>query len=144
MNAVTGEQFVLSQEKKEGYFSCSRGVVFDSCVLPVMPIQTVKSQPTEAKNVILIGWDGVQRNHLLELLNRSLLPNLAGFANAGVLKNITVMDHRTDTKAGWTQILTGYKWWRIGVFSNVYWFHSIPAGYTIHERVENYFGKNEG
>jgi hypothetical protein len=90
----------------------------------------------------LIGWDGVQRNHLFDLLNRSLLPNLASFANNGSLFNITVSDHGTDTKAGWTQILTGYRWLRTGVFNNVYWFHSIPAGYTIPERVENYFGRS--
>ena len=104
--------------------------------------QLVQGQ-TEQKNVILIGWDGVQRNHLYELLNRNLLSNLASFANQGVLVNITVTDHATDTKAGWTQILTGYRWWRTGVYSNVYWFNSIPAGYTIHERAENYFGKNQ-
>jgi hypothetical protein len=101
------------------------------------------SSLTELKNVILIGWDGVQRNHLFELLNRSLLPNLMAFVNEGTIENITVMDHRTDTKAGWTQILTGYKWWRTGVFNNAYWFHSIPAGYTIPERVESHFGKSE-
>jgi hypothetical protein len=101
------------------------------------------SSLTEVKNVILIGWDGVQRNNLFELLNRSLLPNLSSFVNEGTIANITVMDHRTDTKAGWTQILTGYKWWRTGVFNNAYWFHSIPAGYTIPERVESHFGKSE-
>jgi hypothetical protein len=97
---------------------------------------------TEIKNVILIGWDGVQRNHLFELLNRQLLPNLKSFINNGSIVNATLTDHRTDTKSGWTQILTGYRWWRTGVYNNAYWFHSIPAGYTIPERVESYFGKD--
>jgi hypothetical protein len=97
---------------------------------------------TEIKNVILIGWDGVQRNHLFELLNRGLLPSLRTLINNGTIANVTVADHRTDTKSGWTQILTGYRWWRTGVYSNVYWFHSIPAGYTIPERVEDYYGKD--
>jgi hypothetical protein len=110
---------------------------------PTLTPQIVQGEQTEVKNVILIGWDGVQRNHLFELLNRSLLPNLASFVDQGTIANITVMDHRTDTKAGWTQILTGYKWWRTGVFNNAYWFHSIPAGYTIPERVESHFGKSE-
>ncbi|HJW28658.1 MAG TPA: alkaline phosphatase family protein, partial [Saprospiraceae bacterium] len=95
------------------------------------------------KNVILIGWDGVQRNHLFELLNRGLLPNLQSLVSDGSLVNVTVSDHRTDTKSGWTQILTGYRWWKTGVFNNAYWFHSIPLGYTIAERVENYFGRNK-
>ncbi len=97
----------------------------------------------EVKNVILIGWDGVQRNHLFELLNAGRLPNLKSFINAGTIVNVTVSDHRTDTKSGWTQILTGYRWWRTGVYNNGYWFHSIPLGYTIHERVESYFGKGK-
>jgi hypothetical protein len=96
----------------------------------------------EMKNVILIGWDGVQRNHLFELLNKGLLPSLQSFINDGTIVNVTVSDHRTDTKSGWTQILTGYRWWRTGVYNNAYWFHSIPEGYTIPERVERYFGKD--
>lgn len=98
----------------------------------------------EVKNVILIGWDAVQRDHLFEMLNSGRLSNLTSFVNQnGRLFNITIMDHITDTKAGWTQILTGYRWWRTGVFNNEYWFHSIPRGYTIPERVENYFGKDK-
>ena len=99
------------------------------------------SAVTTKKNVILIGWDGVQRNHLFELLGKGALPNLSSFVKGGALVNVTVSDHRTDTKAGWTQILTGYRWWRTGVFNNLYWFHSIPPGYSIPERVEQYFGK---
>jgi hypothetical protein len=83
-------------------------------------LQIIKAEPTEVKNVILIGWDGVQRNHLFELLNGGNLSNLKSFVKEGTIANITVMDHRTDTKAGWTQILTGYKWWRTGVFNNAY------------------------
>ena len=97
----------------------------------------------EVKNVILIGWDGVQRNHLFELLNRGLLPNLQSFISGGTIVNVTVSDHRTDTKSGWTQILTGYRWWKTGVYNNVYWFHSVPLGFTIPERVESYFGKDK-
>ena len=96
----------------------------------------------EVKNVVLIGWDGVQRNHLFELLNSGRLPNLQTLVSDGRIVNVTVSDHRTDTKSGWTQILTGYRWWKTGVYNNVYWFHSIPLGYTIHERVESLFGKN--
>jgi Type I phosphodiesterase / nucleotide pyrophosphatase len=94
------------------------------------------------KNVILLGWDGVQRDHLLDLMDRKLMPNLSSFVEEGRMVNITVTDHATDTKAGWTQILTGYKWWRTGVFDNIFWFKSVPAGYTIPERLENIYGKD--
>jgi hypothetical protein len=94
-------------------------------------------------NVILLGWDGVQRNHLFELLERGLMPNLRSFLQNGAMVNVTVSDHYTDTKAGWTQILTGYKWWKTGVFNNIFWFHSIPRGSTIPERLENIYGKDK-
>jgi hypothetical protein len=93
-------------------------------------------------NVILIGWDGAQRNHLFALLNGGKLPNLSAFVQTGKLVNITVSDHYTDTKAGWTQILTGYRWWNTGVFANTVWFNTIPRGYTIPERLENIYGSN--
>ncbi len=41
-------------------------------------------------NVILLGWDGVQRNHLFELLNAGLMPNLSGFIQTGKMVNVTV------------------------------------------------------
>ncbi len=96
----------------------------------------------KVKNVLLIGWDGTQRNHLLDVLSRGMLPNLQALINGGTMVNLTVSDHRTDTKSGWTQILTGYRWFRTGVYSNVLWFNSIPANYTVPERVESYFGKD--
>jgi hypothetical protein len=117
--------------------------LFSIFIIHMAAIPLFANGQSDQKNVIVIGWDGVQRNHLYELLNRNLLPNLASFASQGSLVNITVSDHGTDTKAGWTQILTGYRWWRTGVYNNVYWFHSIPTGYTIPERAENYFGRNQ-
>ncbi len=95
------------------------------------------------RNVILLGWDGVQRNHLLELIDRGSMPNLVSFMRSGTMVNVTISDHYTDTKAGWTQILTGYKFWKTGVYNNFFWFHSIPAGYTIPERVESIFGEDQ-
>lgn len=91
-------------------------------------------------NVILLGWDGVQRDHLLELMNRGLMPNLSAYVLTNKFFNVTVSDHYTDTKAGWTQILTGYKWWHTGVYQNSNWFNSVPRGYTIPERLENIYG----
>jgi len=94
-------------------------------------------------NVILLGWDGVQRNHLFELLSAGLMPNLSTFVQTGKLVNVTVSDHYTDTKAGWTQILTGYRWWKTGVFQNSNWFNAIPRGYTILERLKNIYGSTQ-
>ncbi len=96
----------------------------------------------QSKNVLVLGWDGVSRSRLFELLNRSMLPNLQSLIDGGAIVNVTVSDHRTDTKSGWTQILTGYRWYRTGIYSNWIWFHAIPTGYTIPERLEAQFGRD--
>jgi len=96
---------------------------------------------TAPPNVVLWSWDALQRNHCLELLNRGELPNLKALVQEGAFLNLTIVDHRTDTKAGHAQMLTGYRWHRTGVFSNEMFFTPIPSGYTLLERVEGYFGK---
>ena len=93
------------------------------------------------KNVILIGWDGAQRNHLLECLDREELPNLATLISEGTLVAIDILEV-TDTKAGWAQILTGYTAEINLVFSNRQ-YEPIPSGYTIFERLEEFFGPDD-
>jgi len=91
------------------------------------------------KNVIIIGWDGAQRNHVNEMIQRKELPNLVALANEGAKVDIDVISGATDTKAGWTQILTGYAPEKSGVYSNSR-YQPIPVGYTIFERVEKALG----
>jgi len=90
------------------------------------------------QNVILVGWDGAQRNHLKESLGRGELPNFKRLIDAGSYVDIDVQG-TTDTKAGWTQILTGYNPEVTGVYSNSR-YQPIPAGYTIGERLKEQFG----
>jgi hypothetical protein len=92
----------------------------------------------EPLNVMLIGWDGVQRNHLKECLARGEVPQLRALADEGALVAIDIL-RVTDTKAGWTQILTGYEPEVTGVFSNSQ-YGPIPEGYTVFERLESHFG----
>jgi len=107
------------------------------------PVQLSAADAGDGKNVIVMGWDAAQRNHLYEMLAREgELPNLKALFAEGALVNITVIDHHTDTKAGWTQINTGYRWWRTGVFANNIFYHAIPDGYTVFERVKAYFGSD--
>jgi arylsulfatase A-like enzyme len=92
------------------------------------------------KRVILLGWDGVQRNHLKELLEvPGELPNLKALAAEGTIVDIDITE-ATDTKAGWAQILTGYTSDITGVHSNSN-YRPIPEGYTIFERLSEHFGK---
>jgi len=69
---------------------------------------------TLPRNIILVGWDGAQRNHVKECLARNELPNLKKLADEGTIVDID-MTRQTDTKAGWAQILTGYEPERTGV-----------------------------
>ena len=108
--------------------------------LAVVLLAASLAQAQEAiQNVILIGWDGAQRNHVKEMLARNELPVLAALAKDGAMVDVDVVTGATDTKAGWTQILTGYRPKTTGVFSNRR-FQPIPVGYTIFERVEKHFG----
>lgn len=92
------------------------------------------------KNVILIGWDGAQRDHLYKMIERNKLPNLGKIIKEGSIVNINITTGETETKPGWAEILTGYGSEITGVYSNMK-YKPIPKGYTIFERLEEYFGK---
>jgi predicted AlkP superfamily pyrophosphatase or phosphodiesterase len=68
------------------------------------------------------------------------LPNLAALIKEGAMVDIDVIGHQTDTKAGHTQMLTGYDPDITGVYSNSK-YRPIPVGYTIFERLNQQFGK---
>jgi len=102
------------------------------------PAQETAAKPA-ARNVVLIGWDGAQRDHLKEMIGRGEVPNLLALSKEGALVDVDVITGATDTKAGWTQILTGYAPAKTGVFSNGK-YQPIPVGYTVFERVEKFFG----
>jgi predicted AlkP superfamily pyrophosphatase or phosphodiesterase len=91
------------------------------------------------RNVIVIGWDGCQRNHLKDMIAGNEVPNLMALAAEGKLVDVDVTTAATDTKAGWTQILTGYAPEKTGVYNNSR-YQPIPEGYTVFERLENFFG----
>ena len=94
--------------------------------------------PDRPQNIVLIGWDGAQRDHVRECLGRDELPNLRHLASEGRLVAVDVL-RTTDTKAGWAQILTGYAPEITGVFSNRR-YRPIPRDYTVFERLESHFG----
>jgi predicted AlkP superfamily pyrophosphatase or phosphodiesterase len=96
----------------------------------------------EPRNVVIIGWDGTQREHLMQMIERKEVPNLIRLKGEGGMVDITVTTGATDTKAGWSQILTGYKPETTGVYSNAR-YRAIPKGLSIFERAEEFFGKDE-
>jgi predicted AlkP superfamily phosphohydrolase/phosphomutase len=95
-----------------------------------------------AKNIILFGWDGAQREHVQQCLERDELPTLKKLSEEGALVDIDVITGATDTKAGWSQILTGYHPEVTGVHSNGR-YHDIPAGLSVFERLKEHFGPDK-
>jgi len=93
------------------------------------------------RNVILIGWDGAQREHVDQCLGRNELPNLKRLIDQGKYIKIDV-EGTTDTKAGWTQILTGYGPEVTGVYSNSK-YQPVPKGLSVFERLEKQFGTED-
>lgn len=93
-------------------------------------------------NIILMGWDGAHRDHVKALLKEDKLPNLKKLVDEGILVDIDVTSGATDTKAGWTQILTGYKPEITGVYNNNR-YRNVPAGYSIFERLKAQFGADK-
>jgi hypothetical protein len=92
-----------------------------------------------SRNVMLIGWDGCHRDHVTALLKEDRLPNLKHLIAEGALVKIEVTSGATDTKAGWTQILTGYKPAVTGVYNNRR-YQDVPAGLSVFERLKAHFG----
>ena len=109
-------------------------------ILPVWAEDAAR--PVMANNVMLVGWDGAHRDHVKALLKDGKLPNLQKLIRQGTLVDIEVTSGATDTKAGWTQILTGYKPNITGVYNNGQ-FRDVPAGYSIFERLKAQYGKDD-
>ncbi|MGQ9760768.1 MAG: alkaline phosphatase family protein [Thermogutta sp.] len=119
-----------------------RPVFLMTCATLLMVCPAAAQESGAAKkprNIILIGWDGAQRNHLMECFDRGELPNLKQLTSEGALVNIDVITGATDTKAGWTQILTGYNPEVTGVYSNGR-FRDVPKGLSVFERLKEHFG----
>jgi arylsulfatase A-like enzyme len=105
-----------------------------AAVVPPMA-EAAKEKP---RNIILFGWDGAQRDHVNECLNRNELPTLKKLSKEGAYVEIDI-EGVTDTKAGWSQILTGYYPKVTGVYSNRK-YQPIPKGLSIGERLEKHLG----
>jgi hypothetical protein len=136
------EKGLLSEEDFRTYFAvvgnyrsdCPAGyfLVNRRCVLP---------------NILIIGWDGTQRDHFWECYNKALpecpdgLPNIAALTEGKIFNNTTT-NAETSTKPGWVQLLTGYNAEVTGTY-NLLDYKPIPKGYSLFEKVERKIGPNE-
>jgi hypothetical protein len=98
----------------------------------------------QAKNVVIVGWDGTQRDHLMDCYNGVLpecsggLPNLQALSG-NLIRGTVVTNAGTATKPGWVQILSGYDAEVTGVWDNTI-YQPLPEGYSLFEKVENHYG----
>jgi hypothetical protein len=122
-------------------FSIFWVLVFFLIIRP--PFNHASSVP--AFNVIVIGWDGVQRNHFWECYNKELpecvdgLPNIEKLSG-GIIFDSTITSGATSTKPGWAQILSGYNAEVMGIYDNSD-YQPLPEDYSVFEKLENHFGR---
>jgi len=96
-------------------------------------------------NVLIVGWDGVQRDHLSACLERRDpgcprgMPSLTRLTAGRGVFPITVTSAATSTIPGWVEILTGYDATSLGILDNDH-YRSVPAGYSLLEKAERVFG----
>ncbi len=105
-----------------------------------LPLACRPHARTPFRNVLLLGWDGARRGRVKELLALKKLPNLQRLIDDGRWLDTQVTTGATDTKAGWTQILTGYDPEVTGVYDNRLRYGAIPEGDTVPERLKAAFG----
>jgi len=113
-------------------------------VLVILLFSALLAPPAYAEeqppNVILISFDGYQRNHLWEQLEAGEMPNLERLMEEGVYLELNQIDTKTQTKTAHSQMLSGYQNNVTGIYANLLVFHPLPTGYTILERAETHFG----
>jgi hypothetical protein len=115
-----------------------RVILVSAIIFLTLAFSSTTQASEKPRNIILFGWDGAQRDHVKESLSRKELPNLQKLIDEGPFVEIDI-EGKTDTKAGWTQILTGYYPEVTGVYSNKQ-YKPIPQSLSLFERLEEHFG----
>jgi hypothetical protein len=85
------------------------------------------------QGIVLIGWDGARRPAVDACLSRGQLPHLQALIDRGRYVKIE-LEGSADTKAAWTEILTGSLAQRTGVYSNQR-YQPVPRGLSLFERL---------
>jgi hypothetical protein len=127
----------------KGYFTMKKKILQSALLILWLSMLSLSFQAqamvNEVKNIIVIGWDAADRFHTKALLEKGKLPTLAALIKEGGWLDIDIVTGATDTKAGWTQLLTGYIPEKTGVYNNGR-YEPIPEGYTVFERLKKHFG----
>ncbi|MDI6448097.1 alkaline phosphatase family protein [Anaerobaca lacustris] len=92
------------------------------------------------QNIILIGWDGAEREGVDQALSRKELPNLQRLIDQGVLVKIHG-EGVVNADGAWTQVLTGYLPKQAG--SGQGQSEAARKGATVFERLKSHFGPDK-
>jgi hypothetical protein len=95
----------------------------------------------ESQNMLVIGFDGCRREIVEQLLKEGVLPNLALLIKTGSYVKTKVTVDATETKPGWSQILSGYSSSVTNIHDNLM-YQPIPKGLTIFEKLKQSKGNN--
>lgn len=95
------------------------------------------AEANKDQSVLLIGWDGTRLARIKELLKEKKLPHLQAVIDKGSFVEINLKT-KTDTKAGWAEILTGYDY-TVNHVKNNRFYDAIPKGLTVFERLKSKF-----
>ncbi|MEK6893040.1 MAG: alkaline phosphatase family protein [Nanoarchaeota archaeon] len=128
-NAGTCASVCSSQTASRLIQTCSLGCSEGRCIAP--PIND-----SEKKQVILIGVDGMQVAHYLEMKSQGKLPNLDRLvADGGWVGNATITGHaRTETAPGNAELHSGLPDTVTSVVDNTCGI-SLPDGDSVFERL---------
>jgi LysM repeat protein len=130
---------------------CSQGATPTPTPRPAAPAPTPTPSPSSwtspgqsrLKNLIIVIWDGTQRAHLTEMLDRGELPNLKAFINRNQILLMPIINsatcqpgsgagYRTETGPANSAIATGLGYRGMANWSNAD-PHPIPDGLTLWE-----------
>jgi len=108
--------------------------------------ETIEDIAQPDKNVLIIGWDGVQREAFFDCYNAESeecsdgLPNIQELSDNNIF-DMTITNGQSCTKPGWVQLFTGNEDIDLDVYSN-FKFKPINEDYSVFARLENHFGDN--
>ena len=102
---------------------------FAALVLAVLTISAVLRAADVPQGIMVIGWDGAERNNVKRLLAADRIAQPGVACKGRALVDIDIVTGATETATGW-QILTGYAPDKTGVLSDKI-YRPIPRLYDI-------------
>lgn len=110
------------------------------CVGLLVVLSPVIGVAAGPQNIVLVGWDGAEREHVDQSLTREELPGLQQLIDRGVLVRI-YGEGIVNTDGAWKEILTGYLPKAVGSGDGA--SGAGGKGVSLFEWLENHFGPDK-